>query len=140
MTALPAARFDTAALRQARPIAQLVTSYGIELRPSGRSLVGRCPFHDDRGRPNLHVYPADGRWWCFRCNCGGDAIDFVMRRDRLSFPEACRRLGAAPPATISSTAPIVPLAEARRWDRLTLEEQIVMNTACAVYVHGLWHE
>ena len=28
----------------------------------------------------------------------------------------------------------------RRWDRLTLEEQVVMNTACAVYQHCLWRE
>ena len=50
-------RIDTESLRRAHPLAELVTSYGIELRRVGGALVGRCPFHQDGGRPNLHVFP-----------------------------------------------------------------------------------
>jgi len=46
---------DTEAIRREHPVAELVASYGIELRRVGAALVGRCPFHQDRGRPNLHV-------------------------------------------------------------------------------------
>jgi DNA primase len=48
-------RVDTEALRRDHSVADLVASYGIELRRVGAALVGRCPFHQDRGRPNLHV-------------------------------------------------------------------------------------
>ena len=51
-----ALQIDTQALKRTYPIAEVVARYGIDLRPSGRALIGRCPFHDDGGRPNLHVY------------------------------------------------------------------------------------
>ena len=39
------------AIKRAHPVADVVAGYGIQLRRSGRSLVGRCPFHHDQGRP-----------------------------------------------------------------------------------------
>lgn len=89
---------DTSALKRAHPIADVVGSYGIELRPIGRSLVGRCPFHDDRGRPNLTVYPATASYYCYRCAEGGDTITFVARMESVGFREAVARLGAPTPA------------------------------------------
>jgi CHC2 zinc finger len=41
-------RIDTDRLRQQYPIADLVARYGIQLRRSGSSFTGRCPFHLDR--------------------------------------------------------------------------------------------
>ncbi|MBI4496697.1 MAG: toprim domain-containing protein [Chloroflexi bacterium] len=141
MTAMIPIRYDVQALRRTRPLAAVITDYGIELRPSGRALVGRCPFHDDQGRPNLHVYAENQSWYCFRCAVGGDVIDFVRRRENLSFGEACRRLEERSPATVSPPpAPHPASPRERRWDRLTLEEQVVMNTACALYQHSLWRE
>src|SRR5712692_9283356 len=61
----------------------------------GRALVGRCPFHADGGRPNLHAFPASQTWWCFRCGIGGDVLKFVMLAEEVSFREAADRLGAA---------------------------------------------
>lgn len=37
----------------------------------------RCAFHEDKGKPNMSVWPATGRWKCFRCGIGGDVYDFV---------------------------------------------------------------
>ena len=59
-------RIDTESLKVEHPIEEIVARYGIELRPSGRTLTGRCPFHNDGGRPNLYVYPATQSWYCFR--------------------------------------------------------------------------
>ena len=137
--------YDVELLRRRYPIADVVAGYGIPLRPVGRALVGRCPFHPDGGRPNLHVYPDTQSWYCYRCAAGGDVIGFVQRRDNVGFAEACRRLDgrprqpASPPATPPPTVPREHRHE-RRWDRLTLEEQVVMNTACAIYQHALWRE
>jgi DNA primase len=65
MPLVPAPRIDTDRLRHEHPIGELVERYGIELRRSGSSLTGRCPFHLDRGRPNLTVFPRSGRFMCF---------------------------------------------------------------------------
>jgi len=89
-------RIDTERLRHEHPIAEVVASYGIELRRSGSGQVGRCPFHLDRGRPNMTVYPRSGRFVCFRCQASGDVITFVQQLERLSFREAAERLGAKP--------------------------------------------
>jgi DNA primase len=158
---LRASWIDTGRLRRAHPVAAVAAGrYGIALRPVGRALVGRCPLHADGAHPNLHVYPApdpagDG-WYCYRCGVGGDVIEFVALAEGLDFRAACARLGglpagAPPPAgTAAGAAPALPVGRSaplrplerpeRRWDRLTLEEQIVLNTACAVYQHALWRE
>src|SRR5262249_24518273 len=96
-------RVDTDSLRQQHPIAELVSHYGVELRRSGSSLVGRCPFHLDRGRPNMAVYPPSGRVVCYRCGASGGVISFAQQRQHLTFREAASLLGAnvnfAPPTS-----------------------------------------
>src|SRR5579859_2556870 len=89
------ARIDTETLKQAHPVADLVMSYGIELRRVGAALVGRCPFHQDGGHPNLHVYPRSGRWICYRCDQRGDVIGFIQQIESLTFRQAASRLGGA---------------------------------------------
>jgi DNA primase len=87
-------RIDTERLRVCHPIGELVARYGIELRRAGTSLLGRCPFHQDGGRPNFAAYPRSGLWICFRCGLRGDAIAFVQQIEQLSFREAALRLSA----------------------------------------------
>jgi DNA primase len=140
MSGATAHRYDVAVIKRAHPIADVVLGYGVELRSSGQALVGRCPFHADGGRPNLYVYPSTESWYCFRCAFGGDVIDFVARRENVSFAAACERLvGAAQPQPCSRPMTENP-ARPRRWDRLDLDEQVVMNTAAAVYHDTLWRE
>src|SRR5581483_7163865 len=140
MLRLTTGRYDVEAIKHDRPIADVVVSYGIELQSSGRALVGRCPFHDDGGRPNLHVYPATQSWYCFRCAIGGDVIDFVARHEHVGFAVACERLGSSRAIPVSAAPPLHPAERERRWERLGLEEQVVMNTAAAIYHHCLWRE
>src|ERR671933_376889 len=101
MSGATAQRVDVAALKRAHSIADVVLGYGVELCSRGRALVGRCPFHDDGGRPNLHVYPTTQSWYCFRCALGGDVIDFVARRENVSFAAACERLTGSPAPPVS---------------------------------------
>ena len=137
MATVASQRWDPERVRREHPVADLITRSGVELRPAGRALVGRCPFHADGGRPNLYVYPESQRWWCYRCGIGGDVIDYMRRRENLTFAEACQRLSGA--ASLPSRAPEAHSQKReRRWDRLTLEEQVVMNIASTVYQHCLW--
>ncbi|HET7767792.1 MAG TPA: CHC2 zinc finger domain-containing protein [Chloroflexota bacterium] len=153
------ARFDADAIQRIKRghrLADVVRSRGVDLRPSGALLVGACPFHDDQ-EPSFTVYESDDHWHCFGCAAHGDVIDFVMRFEHLSFPEACARLGGvrtsqpqtAPggPTTVPAPAASIGPKSSRsratrelRWDRLTLDEQVVLNTAAAVYRHCLWRE
>src|SRR3712207_2715167 len=94
MSSAQANRVDTDRLRQQHPIAELVERYGVELRRSGSSLTGRCPFHLDRGRPNLTVFPRTGTFCCFRCGARGDSISFIQQIENVTFRDAVTRLDA----------------------------------------------
>src|ERR1051326_7534072 len=98
------ARIDVDALKQAHPVEDVLTRYGIELRRQGRAAVGRCPFHTDRGRPNLYAWPQTASWYCFRCCVGGDVVRFVELSQGLGFREAAEVL-AGSPAGVSRFAP-----------------------------------
>ena len=68
----------------------------VALKPSGTSLLGMCPYHDNHNTPALAVWPATGTWKCFgACNEGGDIFAWVMKRDKVEFKEAVRTLAGA---------------------------------------------
>lgn len=50
---------------------------GIALRRRGSRAWACCPLHGEK-TPSLCFYP-DGRWYCFGCHRGGDAVDFVAQ-------------------------------------------------------------
>ena len=61
----------------------------VQLRKSGRSLQGFCPFHQNTRTPAFHVFPHTQTWHCFgACAEGGDIFSFVMKRDNIDFREA----------------------------------------------------
>ena len=72
------------------PVEDLVACY-VELKRSGSTLKGTCPFHEDK-RPSFVVFPATRQWHCFGCNKHGDAISFLMRIESLTFLEALHLL------------------------------------------------
>ena len=49
-----------------------------ELRFSGESLRGVCPIHHGENRSSFAVYPDKQRWFCFRCDEGGDIVDLCQ--------------------------------------------------------------
>jgi DNA primase catalytic core len=75
---------------------RLVGAAGIELKRAGKDLVGRCPFHEDKG-PSLVVSPAKNLWHCMgACQMGGSPIDWVMRMNGVSFRHAVELLRTDP--------------------------------------------
>lgn len=67
-------------------IGDVVSSY-VNLRRSGRNMVGLCPFHGEK-TPSFHVYPDNGSFYCFGCHAGGDVITFVRKIEHLDYVEA----------------------------------------------------
>lgn len=76
----------------------------IPLKRSGTRWVGRCPFHDDHGRPNFVVFPATATWACFACGAQGDVLDFLARWTGQSLTTL---LTAAPTSLTSGPRPPV---------------------------------
>ena len=79
-------------LRNSIDIADVVGAY-VSLKRSGSSLVGLCPFHDDKN-PSMHVSTSRGLYHCFACGAGGDAIKFVMEYEKLSYPQVIKKLAS----------------------------------------------
>lgn len=75
---------------QAVDLVQLI-GQSVSLKKRGQSFIGLCPFHQEK-TPSFHVHPDRGYFYCFGCKASGNAIDFVMRRDRLEFVDALRHL------------------------------------------------
>ena len=81
---------DIQRLLQAVDIVELVGTY-VALKPKGKEMLGLCPFHDDK-KPSLSVSAGKQIYKCFACGAGGNAITFIMLRERLTFPEAVELL------------------------------------------------
>lgn len=90
---------DLAAVRDRVRIDEVVSEHVTLRSAGGGSLKGLCPFHDERS-PSFHVTPSKGLYYCFGCGKGGDAIDFLMSVDRLSFTEAVEKLAARTGVTL----------------------------------------
>lgn len=69
----------------------LVQRHGVELKKSGRSYKGLCPFHGEKS-PSFYVWPDEKRFKCFGCQAGGDAISFVQRLMGKTFVDTVRDL------------------------------------------------
>ena len=77
-------------IRAAVDIVDLVSRF-VNLKKAGQNWKGLCPFHMEK-TPSFMVNPRKGIFHCFGCGVGGDAFGFLMRQDKLSFPEAVRAL------------------------------------------------
>ena len=68
-----------------------VVSEFVTLRKSGVNYKGLCPFHDDK-TPSFMVSPTKQICKCFSCGEGGTAINFLMKHEQITYPEALRWL------------------------------------------------
>ena len=86
--AFPQSFIDELILRN--PIEEVVGQY-VSLKRSGANLFGLCPFHGEK-TPSFSVAPDKGIYYCFGCHKGGNAINFMMEIEGLSYPDAIRAL------------------------------------------------
>ena len=71
-------------------IEEVVGDY-VSLKKKGQNLWACCPFHNEK-TPSFSVAPNKGIYKCFGCGKAGDAIQFIMDLEGLSFPEAIKQL------------------------------------------------
>lgn len=77
-------------LRQRVNLVEVLGSY-VDLKKSGASYKGLCPFHDEKS-PSFLVQKGDTHYHCFGCGAHGDAIQFLMSHQKMSFSEAVESL------------------------------------------------
>ena len=63
----------------------------VNLRKAGVNYKGLCPFHDDK-TPSFMVSPSKNICHCFACGEGGNAVNFLMKHEQITYPEALRWL------------------------------------------------
>jgi DNA primase catalytic core len=89
-------------LKSSLDLAALVRSRGITLKPHGNGhFIGLCPFHDDKGNPNMVVTPGKGLFHCLACGAAGNGIQFVQKFDGISFRHAFELLDEGGQAAFS---------------------------------------
>lgn len=60
-------------------------------KKTGSNFFACCPFHQEKN-PSFSVSQTKQFYYCFGCGAHGNAIDFLMQYDRLSFPESVETL------------------------------------------------
>lgn len=86
-------------VRASSDIINVVSDY-VRLRKQGNNYVGLCPFHNEK-TPSFMVSADKQIFRCFGCGEGGNVISFIMKWEKISFPEAVRFLANRAGITIS---------------------------------------
>lgn len=77
-------------LKMKTDIEDVISTY-VTLKRRGATLVGLCPFHNEK-TPSFTVYPATQSFYCFGCGAGGDAITFLKKTENLDYLDAVKTL------------------------------------------------
>lgn len=74
----------------AHPAVLALYNQRVKLEKRGNEFLGLCPFHDDH-HPSLTIRMGESGDWvyfCFSCSAAGDCIDFIRKKDGISFSAA----------------------------------------------------
>jgi DNA primase len=118
-------------IRSRVDIVEIVGQF-VKLKRAGENWKGLCPFHTEK-TPSFTVNPKRNIYHCFGCGAGGDAFSFLMRQDRVAFPEAVRTLAERAGVTLPDVGGRAPEVE----DRLESLRR-VMALATEFYARSLW--
>lgn len=63
----------------------------VPLKKRGVNYLGLCPFHNEK-TPSFTVSPSKEIFKCFGCGKVGNAVNFIMEHEHLTYPEALKYL------------------------------------------------
>ncbi len=89
-------------IQERTDIIEVISGY-VPLRRAGRHFKALCPFHHEK-TPSFVVSAERQSFHCFGCGVGGDVVSFVMRYERMEFPEAIRHLASRVGITVPDTS------------------------------------
>ena len=112
-----------------------VVSDFVALKKRGANWIGLCPFHNDR-RPSFYVSRAKGICKCFACGEGGSAVNFIMKHEQLSYPEALRYLARKYHIEIQEKE----LTDEEKQAQTEREAMLMLNEWACAYFEKQLHE
>lgn len=118
-------RYPVDDIRERCDLVEIISAH-VALRKRGKTLVGLCPFHNEK-TPSFHVMPERQIWKCFGCGEGGDVFSFVQKLENLTFAEAAEQLARKAGITIERSEQAA--REYSERDRILR----VNNVACAYF-------
>jgi len=104
----------------------------VNLRKAGVNYKGLCPFHDDK-TPSFMVSPARQICKCFACGEGGNAVNFLMKHEQITYPEALRWLAKKYNIEIQERE----LTDDEKREQSDRESMFVVNEWACQYFHDI---
>lgn len=96
--ALQHGRISDADIERAKEgIVGTISKY-LDLKKAGKDHSALCPFHSER-TPSFTVSEGKSFYHCHGCGAHGDAIDFVMEHEGITFHEAVKSIVGSLPAS-----------------------------------------
>ena len=86
---------DFRALKRRVTMVQVLEHYGLmsRMHRSGDSITGACPIHGGDNETAFRVSVSKNCWNCFsQCAAGGNVIDFVVKKEKVSLLKAANLL------------------------------------------------
>lgn len=77
-------------IRNRLDIVAVISEY-VPLKKGGKNFKGLCPFHQEK-TPSFMVDEERQIFHCFGCGEGGNIFTFIMKMEKLNFPEAIKML------------------------------------------------
>ena len=104
----------------------------VNLRKAGVNYKGLCPFHDDK-TPSFMVSPSKQICHCFACGEGGNAVNFLMKHEQITYPEALRWLAKKYNIEIQERE----LTDEEKKERSDRESMFIVNEWACQYFHEI---
>jgi DNA primase len=107
----------------------------VVLKKRGKDYLGSCPFHQEKS-PSFSVSPTKQMYYCFGCQAGGSAINFLMELGKQSFTEVVLDLARRYQVPVQTLEP-EQRQELQR--RLSQREQLyeILAITANFYQHAL---
>lgn len=106
-------------LKQRVNIVDIVRRY-VSLRQASGRHMGLCPFHQEK-TASFSVNEAEGFYYCFGCQAGGDVLDFYMRINGLEFKDALTQLAEEAGIELKAFTPDPEYDERQKLKRTCLD-------------------
>ena len=118
-------------IMEATDIVDVVSEF-VNLRKAGVNYKGLCPFHDDK-TPSFMVSPARQICKCFACGEGGNAVNFLMKHEQITYPEALRWLAKKYNIEIQERE----LSDDEKREQSERESMFIVNEWACQYFHDI---
>ena len=112
-----------------------VVSDFVSLKKRGVNYLGLCPFHNEK-TGSFTVSPAKGIYKCFGCGKGGNAVNFIMEHEQMSYVEALKYLAEKYHIPIEEKE----LTEEQKKEKTERESMLIVSSYANEYFqYQLWN-